>query len=51
MNRFLSSLLFVLSLTSTVNATPTSFTRGVVESSSLFGIRGGGLFGGKDEKK
>eukprot|EP00980_Cylindrotheca_fusiformis_P030702 scaffold25278_cov132-Cylindrotheca_fusiformis.AAC.3 len=50
MNRFLSSLLLVLSLTSTANATSSSFTRGLVKS-SLFGIRGGGLFGGKDDQK
>lgn len=51
MNRFLSTIFFVLSLSSTVNATSSSFTRGIVESSSLFGVRGGGLFGGKDEQK
>jgi len=49
MNSFVSSLLLLLSLTSIVHAESSTFTRSVAQP-SLFGIRGGGLFGGKGEK-
>ncbi|CAJ1934252.1 unnamed protein product [Cylindrotheca closterium] len=49
MNRFLSSILLLLSITSSVSASRHSFTRSVTKA-SLFGVRGGGLFGGKDDK-
>ena len=46
MNRFLSTIVLLLSALSAASATQ-SFSRGV--SAPLFGIRGGGLFGGKDD--
>jgi len=50
MNRLLSSLLLLLSIASSVSATGHSFSRGVT-GASLFGIRGGGLFGGNNDDK
>jgi hypothetical protein len=44
----LNLLLLIAGFSSSLAASP--FTRGVT-SSALFGIRAGGLFGGKDEKK
>lgn len=48
MNRLLTTLLLALSFASTVSSS--SFTRGVL-ASPVFGVRGGGLFGGNSEKK
>ncbi|KAG7349457.1 Tic22-like family protein [Nitzschia inconspicua] len=48
MNRYLSTIFLFLSVLTPVSSTPRSFSRGV--GTPLFGIRGGGLFGGKDEK-
>jgi len=48
MNRLLTSLLLGLSFASTVSSN--SFNRGVL-ASPVFGVRGGGLFGGNGEKK
>jgi len=50
MNRLLSSFLLLLSITSSVSATGKSFSRGVT-GASLFGVRGGGLFGGNNDDK
>ena len=49
MNRFLSTLVLLLSVLTASSATSSrqSFSRGV--TAPLFGIRGGGLFGGKDD--
>ena len=47
MNRFITSLLVVFSALTTDSSSET-FNRRVLRSTPLFGIRGGGLFGGKD---
>lgn len=48
MFRLFTSVLLALSVASAVTSTP--FSRGVV-APTLFGIRGGGLFGGKEDQK
>jgi hypothetical protein len=50
MNCLLTPLLLVLSVVSTTSASIGPFSRGL-STTPLFGIRGGGLFGGKDEAK
>jgi hypothetical protein len=47
MNRYLSTLVIVLSTFTSVSSTQRSYSFGI--SSPLFGVRGGGLFGGKDD--
>jgi Tic22-like family len=49
MNRYLSTLVLLLSALTAVSSTSRPFSRGV--GAPLFGIRGGGLFGGKDDSK
>lgn len=49
---FVATLLFSSSVSFAVSPSSTSFTRnlnGLSSHGTLFGVRGGGLFGGKDE--
>jgi hypothetical protein len=52
MNRFLTSLLLALSVLTSASATsPSSSFSRKLSVPILFGVRGGGLFGGKDDEK